>query len=113
MIEEIFGPVLSVYICKDKLEAISIENSSIYGNGACIYTSTGATAEWFTKRLSAAMLGVNIGVPAPREPFSFGGVKASRFGDYDITCDGGIEFWTWRKKITQKWTPPNQEKLVG
>jgi malonate-semialdehyde dehydrogenase (acetylating)/methylmalonate-semialdehyde dehydrogenase len=50
-----------------------------------IYTTTGSTAEWFTKRFSVGMVGVNIGVPVPREPFSFGGSNASKFGDMDIT----------------------------
>lgn len=64
--EEIFGPVISIYECKDKEEAIEIENGNSYGNAACIYTASGAVAEWFTKRFSAGMLGVNIGVPVPR-----------------------------------------------
>ena len=49
------------------------------------------------------MIGVNIGVPVPREPFSFGGTKASRFGQGDITGSGGVELWTSLKKITTKW----------
>jgi hypothetical protein len=48
------------------------------------------------------MLGVNIGVPVPREPFSFGGIHKSKFGDFDITGDGGVEFFTERRKITTK-----------
>ena len=76
--DEIFGPVLSVYVCNSKEEAIMIENGNPYGNAACIYTNNGATAEWFTKRFSAGMLGINIGVPVPREPFSFGGIKKSK-----------------------------------
>jgi len=58
------------------------------------------------KRFSAGMIGVNIGVPVPREPFAFGGIGLSKYGEHDITADGGIEFWTYRKKITTKWTPP-------
>jgi malonate-semialdehyde dehydrogenase (acetylating)/methylmalonate-semialdehyde dehydrogenase len=49
------------------------------------------------------MVGINIGVPVPREPFSFGGSKESRFGHGDITGAGGVEFWSNRKKITTKW----------
>ncbi len=85
MKDEIFGPVLSVYICKSKEEAIKIENGNPYGNAACIYTSTGENSDWFMKRFSAGMIGVNIGVPVPREPFAFGGINASKFGDFDIT----------------------------
>lgn len=105
--EEIFGPVLSIIVVDSKEEAIAIENSSPYGNAACVYTTVGAHAEWFTQRFSAGMVGVNIGVPVPREPFSFGGWKASRYGDMDITGDGGVEFWTQRRKVTSKWTPPS------
>ena len=64
--DEIFGPILSIYQCSNKEEAIEIENNNQYGNAACIYTTTGATAEWFVARFSAAMCGVNIGVPVPR-----------------------------------------------
>jgi len=104
--EEIFGPILSVVVVQSREEAIAIENSSPYGNAAAIYTTVGAHAEWFTSRFSAGMCGVNVGVPVPREPFSFGGWNASRFGDMDITGEGGLEFWTRRKKITSKWNLP-------
>ncbi|CAG8586502.1 140_t:CDS:2 [Acaulospora colombiana] len=106
--DEIFGPVLSIYQCSSKEEAIEIENNNPYGNAACIYTTTGATAEWFTSRFSAGMCGVNIGVPVPREPFSFGGINRSKFGNFvDITGDGGMEFFTWRRKVTTRWGQEN------
>jgi len=107
--EEIFGPVLSIYRVKDKEEALLMENKVSYGNAACIYTSAGESAQWFAGKLSAAMIGINIGVPVPREPFSFGGMNASRFGDSDITGDAGIEFFTNRRKVTTKWTPPRNQ----
>ncbi|RKP25790.1 Aldehyde/histidinol dehydrogenase [Syncephalis pseudoplumigaleata] len=110
--DEIFGPVLSIYVCQSAGEAIEIENANPYGNAACIYTSSGAVAEWFTKRFSAGMMGVNIGVPVPREPFSFGGINASSFGDMDITGDGGVEFFTLRKKVTTKWTVPTEKSWL-
>ena len=66
MTEEIFGPVLSILVCKNAEEALRIENSNPYGNAACIYTESGKVAEYFTERFSAGMLGVNIGVPVPR-----------------------------------------------
>lgn len=104
--EEIFGPVLSVYQADSWEEAIAIENGNPYGNAACIYTEKGAHAEWFLPRFRAAMLGVNIGIPVPREPFSFGGLYGtqSKFGDCDITGDGAMEFFSNRIKITSKWT---------
>jgi methylmalonic acid semialdehyde dehydrogenase len=111
--EEIFGPVLSILHVKDAHEAIALENAVAYGNAACIYTQSGATAEWFTKRFSAAMMGVNIGVPVPREPFSFGGMGTSKFGDHDITGDGGLEFFTMRKKVTTKWSIPTEQSWLS
>ena len=71
--EEIFGPVLSVYHASNWKEAIEIENANPFGNAACIYTTNGAYAEWFVQRFRASMLGINVGIPVPREPFSFGG----------------------------------------
>ena len=71
MCEEVFGPVLSIYQCSSWEEAVEIENANPFGNAASIYTTNGANAEWFTSRFRAAMLGVNIGIPVPREPFSY------------------------------------------
>jgi acyl-CoA reductase-like NAD-dependent aldehyde dehydrogenase len=110
--EEIFGPVLSVVEVDTWDEAIAIENANPYGNAACIYTSIGQNADYFLKRFSAAMLGVNIGVPVPREPFSFGGMNYSNMGDKDITGEGCMNFGTTLKKITQKWTPPQDQSVV-
>jgi len=111
--DEIFGPTLSIYEAKNKEEAIEIENANPYGNAACIYTSVGAHAEWFTKRFGAGMIGVNIGVPVPREPFSFGGINNSKFGDMDITGDGAMEFFTSRRKVTTKWDPPQDQSWMS
>lgn len=106
MKEEIFGPVLSIYQAENWDEAIAIENDNPYGNAACIYTESGASSEWFTSRFRASMLGVNVGIPVPREPFSFGGLYGtkSKFGDVDITGDGAMEFFSNRIKITSKWS---------
>jgi methylmalonic acid semialdehyde dehydrogenase len=103
--EEVFGPVLSVFYCSDIEEAIAMENDNAYGNAASIYTPSGAVAEHFCRNVRAAMLGVNIGIPVPREPFSFGGLYGTRskFGDMDITGDGALEFFTHRIKISTKW----------
>lgn len=111
--EEIFGPVLSIHVVRDDDAAIKIENDSPYGNAACIYTTTGGTAEHYRRNLSAGMIGVNIGVPVPREPFAFGGTKQSKFGDFDITDDGGIEFFTWRQKCTSKWKAPEKKTWLN
>jgi len=111
--DEIFGPVLSIYQVKDKEDAIRIQSRSEYGNAASIYTSSGAVAEWFTKRFTSGMLGVNVGVPVPREPFSFGGTLSSKFGESDITGDGAMEFFTARKKITTKGGPPQEASWLS
>lgn len=115
MKEEVFGPVLSVYQVSSWKEAIDIENSSPFGNAAAIYTTNGGHADWFTSRFHASMLGVNIGIPVPREPFSFGGLYGtnSKFGDMDITGDGAIEFFTNRIKISSRWPIPNVEGYVN
>ncbi len=102
--EEIFGPVLSVLHTRTLDEAIAIENANPYGNAASIYTSSGAVARYFEMRASAGMIGVNIGVPVPREPFAFGGWNDSKFGAGDITGRDGLSFWSMTKKITEKWT---------
>ncbi len=102
--DEIFGPVLSVVKVATLDEAIAIENANPYGNAASIFTTSGAVARTFEKRASAGMIGVNIGVPVPREPFSFGGWNESKFGGGDITGRDGIHFWTKPKKVTTKWS---------
>jgi malonate-semialdehyde dehydrogenase (acetylating)/methylmalonate-semialdehyde dehydrogenase len=101
--EEVFGPVLAIIRTRDLDEAVAIENASPYGNAAAIYTTSGAAARTLVRRASAGMIGVNVGVPVPVEPFGFGGWNDSRFGVGDITGKGSIEFWTQSKKITTRW----------
>lgn len=103
--EEIFGPVISILRTKTLDEAIAIENANPYGNAASVFTQSGGIARLVAERVSAGMIGVNIGVPVPREPFSFGGWNESKFGACDITGKSSIEFWTRLKKITTKWNP--------
>ena len=106
--EEIFGPVISIIRAKNLDEAIEIENGSEYGNAAAVFTQSGGLAKQVMERASAGMIGVNIGVPVPREPFSFGGWNESKFGVGDITGRSSIEFWTQNKKTTSKWNPEAQ-----
>jgi malonate-semialdehyde dehydrogenase (acetylating)/methylmalonate-semialdehyde dehydrogenase len=103
--EEIFGPVISIIRSRDLDEAIEIENSSNYGNAAGVFTQSGGLARQVMERASAGMIGVNIGVPVPREPFAFGGWNESKFGVCDITGKSSIEFWTQNKKTSTKWNP--------
>jgi malonate-semialdehyde dehydrogenase (acetylating)/methylmalonate-semialdehyde dehydrogenase len=106
--EEVFGPVLSILRTENLDDALKIENSSNYGNAAAVFTQSGGMARYVSDRASAGMIGVNIGVPVPREPFSFGGWNDSRFGVGDITGKSSIEFWSKQKKITTKWNPESQ-----
>lgn len=103
--EEVFGPVISIIRAKDMNEAIAIENANPYGNAAAVFTQSGGIAREVMERASAGMIGVNIGVPVPREPFSFGGWNESKFGSADITGKSSIDFWTQLKKTTTKWNP--------
>lgn len=103
--EEIFGPVISIMRTNTVDEAIAIENSNPYGNAAAVFTQNGGVARYIMERASAGMIGVNVGVPVPREPFSFGGWNESKFGVGDITGKSSIEFWTKLKKTTVKWNP--------
>lgn len=101
--EELFGPILSIIRCKDLESAIQIENANPYGNAASVFTSRGDIAEIVATKAKAGMIGINVGIPVPREPFSFGGINQSKFGHGDITGSGGVEFWSNRKKVTTKW----------
>ena len=103
--EEIFGPVISIMRTNTVDEALAIENASPYGNAASVFTQNGGMARYIIDRASAGMIGVNVGVPVPREPFSFGGWNESKFGVGDITGKSSIEFWTKLKKSTVKWNP--------
>lgn len=101
--EEIFGPVISIMRTNTVDEALAIENANPYGNAASVFTQNGAMARYIMEKASAGMVGVNVGVPVPREPFSFGGWNESKFGVCDITGKSSIEFWTKLKKSTVKW----------
>ena len=101
--DELFGPVLSIVRVATLHEALALESASPYGNATCVFTQSGAVAQEVAERAKSGMIGINVGVPVPREPFSFGGTKASRFGHGDITGQGGVELWTQLKKVTSKW----------
>ena len=101
--EEVFGPVIGITRAKTVDEALAIENANPYGNAASVFTQNGGVARYIIDRASAGMIGVNVGVPVPREPFSFGGWNESKFGVGDITGKSSIEFWTKLKKSTTKW----------
>ena len=106
--EEIFGPVLAIMRTRTVDEALEIENRSPYGNAASVFTQSSLAARTVIERAHAGMIGVNIGVPVPREPFSFGGWNDSKFGACDITGKSSVEFFTRLKKTTIKWNPESR-----
>jgi malonate-semialdehyde dehydrogenase (acetylating)/methylmalonate-semialdehyde dehydrogenase len=107
---ELFGPVLTVVRTPTLDQALAIANASPYGNALSVFTTRGAVARHVAERALAGMIGVNIGVPVPREPFSFGGTKQSKFGHGDITGEPALSLWTDLKKVTSKWEPPEDER---
>jgi malonate-semialdehyde dehydrogenase (acetylating)/methylmalonate-semialdehyde dehydrogenase len=110
---ELFGPIISIIRCKDISEAMKIENSVEYGNACSVFTQSGALAEKVIRMASAGMVGVNVGVPVPREPFSFGGINASKFGHGDITGEHSLDFWSNIKKVTVKWEKQNDNNWMS
>jgi malonate-semialdehyde dehydrogenase (acetylating)/methylmalonate-semialdehyde dehydrogenase len=100
---EIFGPVLTIVRCANLTEAMKLEQKNPYGNATSVFTTQGAVADRVARESTAGMIGVNVGVPVPREPFSFGGTKQSKFGQGDITGQSSLDFWSNRKKVTMKW----------
>jgi malonate-semialdehyde dehydrogenase (acetylating)/methylmalonate-semialdehyde dehydrogenase len=112
-VQELFGPILSIVHCKDISEAMRIENSNEYGNACSVFTSSGPLAERVAREASTGMVGINVGVPVPREPFSFGGVNASKFGHGDITGHHSLDFWSNVKKVTVKWEAQENSSWMG
>ncbi len=100
---EVFGPVFEIISAKSVEEAIAIQHQSPFGNAASAFTQNGAIAKMVAQNASAGMIGINIGVPVPREPFSFGGWNASKYGSGDITGYSSLGFWSQLKKVTSKW----------
>jgi malonate-semialdehyde dehydrogenase (acetylating) / methylmalonate-semialdehyde dehydrogenase len=110
---ELFGPIISIVHVKDLTEALAIQGTSEYGNACSVFTSNGALAERVMREARAGMVGVNVGVPVPREPFSFGGINASKFGHGDITGAHSLDFWSDVKKITSKWEKQNDSNWMS
>ena len=106
--DEIFGPVLSIIRADTIEDAMRIENNNPYGNAAAVFTTSGQIAKVVSEKASAGMVGINIGVPVPRDPYSFGGWNESKYGHGDITGKSGVEFWTNLKKVTARW-PESEE----
>ncbi|ABW13304.1 methylmalonate-semialdehyde dehydrogenase [Parafrankia sp. EAN1pec] len=101
--DEIFGPVLSVVRVDSYDEAIELINSNQYGNGVALFTQDGGAARRFTRQVDVGMIGINVPIPVPVAWHSFGGWKASIFGDAPIYGPEGIRFYTRPKVVTSRW----------
>ncbi|MFC3072433.1 CoA-acylating methylmalonate-semialdehyde dehydrogenase [Shinella pollutisoli] len=100
---EIFGPVLSVVRAKNYEEALSLPMKHEYGNGVAIYTRDGDAARDFASRINIGMVGINVPIPVPLAYHSFGGWKASSFGDLNQYGTDSIKFWSRTKTVTSRW----------
>jgi malonate-semialdehyde dehydrogenase (acetylating)/methylmalonate-semialdehyde dehydrogenase len=104
--EEIFGPVLVVVRADSYPEAVELVNANPYGNGAAIFTCDGGAARRFEQEVTAGMVGVNVPIPVPMAYHSFGGWKASLFGDLHMHGPDGVKFYTRGKVVTTRWPDP-------
>src|SRR5579871_4937061 len=109
--DEIFGPVLGVTRVATYDEAVRLVNDSPYGNGTAIFTRDGGVARQFQFDVTAGMVGINVPIPVPVAYYSFGGWKASLFGDRHIYGPEGIDFYTRGKVVTSRWPDPATSKV--
>jgi malonate-semialdehyde dehydrogenase (acetylating)/methylmalonate-semialdehyde dehydrogenase len=109
--DEIFGPVLGVTRVETYDEAVRLVNENPYGNGTAIFTRDGGVARQFQFDVQAGMVGINVPIPVPVAYYSFGGWKASLFGDSHIYGPEGINFYTRGKVVTSRWPDPATSKV--
>jgi malonate-semialdehyde dehydrogenase (acetylating)/methylmalonate-semialdehyde dehydrogenase len=109
--DEIFGPVLGVTRVASYDEALKLVNDNPYGNGTAIFTRDGGVARQFQFDVQAGMVGINVPIPVPVAYYSFGGWKASLFGDRHIYGPEGIDFYTRGKVVTARWPDPATSKV--
>jgi malonate-semialdehyde dehydrogenase (acetylating)/methylmalonate-semialdehyde dehydrogenase len=105
--DEIFGPVLSVVRAGSYAEAVEMISGNPYGNGTAIFTNDGGAARRFTHEVEVGMIGVNVPIPVPMAFYSFGGWKASLFGDTHVYGTEGVHFYTRGKAVTSRWLDPS------
>ena len=104
--DEIFGPVLCVVRAETYTEAIQLLNANPYGNGTAIFTRDGGAARRFQNEVEVGMVGINVPIPVPVSYYSFGGWKASLFGDAHMYGPEGLAFYTRAKVVTSRWPDP-------
>jgi len=108
---EIFGPVLEVMRVSTYKDAVKLVNDNPYGNGTAIFTRDGGAARQFQFEVEAGMVGVNVPIPVPVAYYSFGGWKASLFGDLHMYGPEGVQFYTRGKVVTSRWPDPGTSKV--
>jgi malonate-semialdehyde dehydrogenase (acetylating)/methylmalonate-semialdehyde dehydrogenase len=101
--DEIFGPVLSIVRTGDMAEALELIRTNQFGNGAAVFTRSGAAARAFSREVSAGMVGVNVPIPVPMSFYSFGGWKSSLLGDTHVYGPDAVRFYTAGKVVTSRW----------
>jgi malonate-semialdehyde dehydrogenase (acetylating)/methylmalonate-semialdehyde dehydrogenase len=106
-LDEIFGPVLSVVRAGSYEDALGVVNTNAYGNGTAIFTNDGGAARKFTNEVQVGMVGINVPIPVPMAFYSFGGWKASLFGDTHMYGTDGVHFYTRGKAVTSRWLEPS------
>jgi malonate-semialdehyde dehydrogenase (acetylating) / methylmalonate-semialdehyde dehydrogenase len=109
--DEIFGPVLSVVRAKSYGEAVGLVNDNPYGNGVALFTRDGGAARQFQFDVNAGMVGINVPIPVPVAYYSFGGWKASLFGDSHAYGPESIHFYTRGKVVTSRWPDPSTSRV--
>jgi malonate-semialdehyde dehydrogenase (acetylating)/methylmalonate-semialdehyde dehydrogenase len=109
--DEIFGPVLAISRVKTYPEALKMINENPFGNGTAIFTRDGGAARQFQFDVEAGMVGVNVPIPVPVAYYSFGGWKASLFGDVHMYGSEGVQFYTRAKVVTSRWPDPETSKV--
>jgi malonate-semialdehyde dehydrogenase (acetylating)/methylmalonate-semialdehyde dehydrogenase len=109
--EEIFGPVLGIVRVHTYDEALRIINDNPYGNGTAIFTRDGGAARQFQFDAEVGMVGINVPIPVPVAYYSFGGWKASLFGDLHMYGPEGVQFYTRAKVVTSRWPDPSTSKV--
>jgi malonate-semialdehyde dehydrogenase (acetylating) / methylmalonate-semialdehyde dehydrogenase len=109
--DEIFGPVLSVVRVPTFDEALALVNDNPYGNGVALFTRDGGMARRFEREVEVGMIGINVPIPVPVAAHSFGGWKASIFGDSSIYGPDGIRFYTRPKVVTSRWPEPGPSSM--
>ena len=108
---EIFGPVLEVVRVRTYQEAVRLVNDNPYGNGTAIFTRDGGAARRFQFDANVGMVGINVPIPVPVAYYSFGGWRASLFGDLHMYGPEGIQFYTRAKIVTQRWPDPGTSQI--